>query len=132
MENVNRVLRESCKTPMLTYLLSAIFIINIFITFYAMYNEYSLNNNINFKTHAPILLYYIIILGITMKFHCNPTTSLMYHPFIFIVVFGYVLTIGIGGLINLYFLLPTGKELGAIIDTGAAVKVDNTAANMNL
>lgn len=121
MDRVNNVFRElPCKTPMLTYLLSAIFIINIFITFYGMYNEFNKIGHINYRTHAPILMYYVIILGITMAFHCSPTSSLMYHPFIFLVVFSYILTIGLGGLIHLYYLLPLIK----VADTDESIKFD--------
>ena len=102
-----------CKTPMLTFLLSAIFILNIFVIVYTMYTEYGKNSDINdisFSVHGPTLIYYIIILGITIKFHCSPMTSLLFHPVLFVVVFGYLLVIGLTGLSNLYFLSQTDES----------------------
>jgi CDP-diglyceride synthetase len=96
-----------CKTPMLTFLLSAIFILNIFVIVYTMYTEYGKKSDVNdirFNIHIPTLIYYIIILGVTIKFHCSPMTSLLFHPVLFVVVFCYLLVIGLTGLSNLYFL----------------------------
>ena len=102
-----------CKTPIITFLLSAIFIINIFVIVYTMYAGYGIKkdvNDINFSIHGPTLIYYFIILGITIKFHCSPLTSLLFHPILFVTTFGYLLATGLTGFSNLYFLLKTNES----------------------
>jgi hypothetical protein len=123
-QDIQDILKKiPCKTPMLTYLLSAIFILNIFVIVYTMYTEYGKGGeigpegvrmgdikSISFSLHGPTLIYYIIVLGITIKYHCSPMTSLLYHPVLFVTTFGYLLMIGLTGLSNLYFLSQTDES----------------------
>lgn len=98
-----------CKTSVFTYLLAAIFILNIAVIIYIMRNDYLTKNIVNYSNIMAIV-YYSLITVITIKFKCSPMTSLLFHPAIFVVVFSYIVLIGLHGLSNLYFLSQTEES----------------------
>jgi hypothetical protein len=107
---------KQCETGILTYFLIAIFVINVFVVFYSMYSQYSVNSDlvdVKFKTSIPILIYYIIIITITYKFKCTPMASLLYHPIIFSIVLIYLFILIIGGVFNLVWISnATADDVG--------------------
>ena len=61
------------------------------------------------------VIYYSLMILLTYQFKCSPMTSLLFHPPIFVIVFAYVVLMGIHGLSNLYFISQT-KESSYLFD----------------
>tara|TARA_Y100000389_G_scaffold204984_1_gene261583 strand:- start:4585 stop:5139 length:555 start_codon:yes stop_codon:yes gene_type:complete len=103
----------TCKTSKVTYILIAIFVLNIVVILYVIKEEFA--DDILHYSNIMSVIYYSLMILLTYQFKCSPTTSLLFHPPIFVIVFAYVVLMGIHGLSNLYFISQT-KESSYLFD----------------
>lgn len=103
----------TCKTSQVTYILIAIFVLNIVVILYVIKKEFA--DDILHYSNIMSVIYYSLMILLTYQFKCSPMTSLLFHPPIFVIVFAYVVLMGIHGLSNLYFISQT-KESSYLFD----------------
>lgn len=98
----------TCKTSPVTYILIAIFILNIVVILYVIKEEFT--NDVLHYSNIMSVIYYSLMILLTYQFKCSPMTSLLFHPPIFVIVFAYVVLMGIHGVSNLYFISQTEES----------------------
>lgn len=97
-----------CKTSSVTYILIAIFVLNIVVILYVIKKDFS--NDILHYSNIMSVIYYSLMIFLTYQFKCSPMTSLLFHPPIFGIVFSYVVLMSIHGASNLYFIYQTKES----------------------